>query len=100
MALATVQISGLTAPPAKLSYERGDENIKDQETEEVAFQEDAFKRILDKLTGDPDLPVVQNKDDIDIACHRVVHGGDYDKPQQIDHDTYQRLEILSDLAPL
>lgn len=98
--LATVQISGLTAPPAKLSYERGDQKIKDQDIEEVTSQEDAFKRILDKLTSDPGLSVVKNKDDIDSACHRVVHGGDYDTPQKIDHDTLERLEALSDLAPL
>lgn len=98
--LATVQIAGLTAPPATLSYERGEEKIKDQEVKDVGSQEDAFKRILEKLISDPGLSEVKNKDDIDFACHRIVHGGDFDKPQKIDRDTYDRLEALSDLAPL
>lgn len=99
-ALATVQIAGLTAPPAILSYARGDEKTKDQQVKDVGSQQDAFKRILDRLLSDQGLTEVSKKEDIDVACHRVVHGGDYDKPHTIDRDTYARLEALSDLAPL
>lgn len=99
-ALATVQIAGLTAPPATLDYERGDQKVKGQKIEGVNGQEDAFKKILEHLMNDEGLSELKNKDDIEFACHRVVHGGDYPKAQRIDRDTYHHLEELSDLAPL
>lgn len=99
-ALAAVQIAGLTAPPAQLTYDRGDEHIKNQKIEGVNSQQDAFKKILEHLTNDSGLPELKGKDDIEFACHRVVHGGDYPRPQRIDRDTYHQLEELSDLAPL
>jgi acetate kinase len=98
--LAEAQIDGLTAPPATLKYERGDEKIKGKELGEVKSQEDAFKYILDHLTNDKGLPELSKKEDIEWATHRVVHGGDYAKPQVIDSGTFHHIEELSDLAPL
>jgi acetate kinase len=98
--LAVVQIDGLTAPPATFKYERGEEKIKGKELEEITSQEDAFKYILDHLTNDDGLPEISNKDDIEWATHRVVHGGDYARPQVIDQGTFEHIEELSDLAPL
>lgn len=98
--LAEIQISGLTAPPAKLKYSRGDKNIKDQDVKEVSSQESAYEYIIKHLTEDSGLPELKHRDDIEFACHRVVHGGDYDRPTRIDRDTYHHLEKLTDLAPL
>jgi acetate kinase len=98
--LAVAQIDGLTAPPATLKYERGDEKIKGKELEETKSQEDAFKYILEHLTNDKGLPELSKKEDIQYATHRVVHGGDYAKPQVIDPGTFHHIEELSDLAPL
>jgi len=98
--LAEAQVEGLTAPPTRLKYERGDEKVKGKELDSINTQEDAFRYILDYLTKDNDLPQLNQKEDIKFTCHRVVHGGDYPKAQIIDEDTYHHIETLSDLAPL
>ncbi|KAK0511520.1 hypothetical protein JMJ35_006093 [Cladonia borealis] len=98
--LADAQISGLTAPPAKLSYQRGSENIKGQEVKDINSNEDACEYILDHLVKDNSLSEISSRDDITYACHRVVHGGDYPTAHVIDEDTYHHLEDLTDLAPL
>lgn len=98
--LAEAVIEGLTAPPAKLKYTRGNEKLKGQELEVISSQEDAFRYILDHLTKDKGLPEINNKEDIKFTCHRVVHGGDYPRSQVIDKETYHHIEELSDLAPL
>ncbi|CAO2651605.1 Nn.00g041750.m01.CDS01 [Neocucurbitaria sp. VM-36] len=98
--LAEATVEGLTAPPARLKYERGDEKIKGKELENVKSQEDGFRYILDLLTNDKGLPELEQKEDIRFTCHRVVHGGDYPRAQVIDQETYHHIEELSDLAPL
>lgn len=100
--IADTQISGLTAPPAKLTYSRGGETIHKSEDvdSQVGSQDDAFKMLLKTLVEDGELREISSKDDVAIACHRVVHGGDYSDSQVINKDTYHHLEQLSDLAPL
>jgi acetate kinase len=98
--LAEATVEGLTAPPAKLKYERGDQKIKGKELENINTQEDAFRYVLDHLTNDEGLSELNNKEDIHFTCHRVVHGGDYPNAQVIDKETYHHIEELSDLAPL
>lgn len=98
--LAEAVLEGLTAPPAKLNYTRGDEQIKGKELENIETQEDAFRYVLKHLTDDKGLSELNHKDDIQFTCHRVVHGGDYPKSQIIDRETYHHIEELSDLAPL
>lgn len=98
--LAEATVEGLTAPPAKLKYERGDEKVKGKEIDGIKSQEDGFRYILDHLTKDEGLPELNKKEDIHFTCHRVVHGGDYPKSQVIDKETYHHIEELSDLAPL
>jgi len=98
--IAEISIAGLTAPPTSLTYSRGDHKIKDEELSNITNAQDAFATILERLTKDSGLSELKNPDDIEFACHRVVHGGDYDKPTRIDLDTYHHLESLSDLAPL
>lgn len=100
--IADTQISGLTAPPAQLTYVRlGETLIKAKEvSDEVKSQDDAFNLLLNTLVDDDGLQEIRSKADISIACHRIVHGGDYDRSQIITQDTYHHLEELSDLAPL
>jgi acetate kinase len=98
--LSEASVDGLTAPPAKLKYARGDETIKGKELEGISSQKDAFEYVLDHLTKDEGLPELNNKEDIHFTCHRVVHGGDYPRSQVIDKETYHHIEELSDLAPL
>ncbi|RSM18588.1 putative acetate kinase [Fusarium ambrosium] len=100
--IAEAQISGLTAPPAQLTYKRlGEKVIKAKEVgDAVKNQEDAFDLLLDTFVEDAELKEISSKQDIAIASHRIVHGGDYDCSQIITSDTYHHLEELSDLAPL
>ncbi|RDL42097.1 putative acetate kinase [Venustampulla echinocandica] len=100
--IAEIQISGLTAPPPRLKYIRGPETIcKDKELSgEVNSQKDALERILDELINDKSFQAINKKEDINVACHRVVHGGDYDCPKIINDETYNYIQALSDLAPL
>ena len=98
--LTEAPVTGLTAQPAKLKLERGDEKIKGKELENVTSQEAGFRYILDHLTNDEGLPELNHKEDIRFTCHRVVHGGDYPRSQVIDKETYHHIKELSDLAPL
>ncbi|KAF4971153.1 hypothetical protein FZEAL_9907 [Fusarium zealandicum] len=100
--IAELQISGLTAPPAQLTYtRRGETLIKAKEVSDaVKNQEDAFDMILKTLVDDDALEEITSRQDIAIASHRIVHGGDYDRSQVITSETYHHLEELSDLAPL
>ena len=98
--LAVAQIDGLTAPPPKLKYERGDQKVKGKEVKDVKNQEDAFRFILEQLEKDDGLQELKNRDDIGFACHRVVHGGDYKGPKVVDGEAFKHIEELSELAPL
>ncbi|KAF4338864.1 acetate kinase [Fusarium beomiforme] len=100
--IAEASIGGLTAPPATLAYtRRGEQVIKAKEVaDSVKNQEDAFDLLLQTFIEDKDLQEVSSKEDIAIASHRIVHGGDYDQSQVITQDAYHHLEELSDLAPL
>lgn len=99
--IATISIAGLTAPPVALDYTRGSTSVaKGKQLDKISNAQDAFKAILEHLTSDQDLEELKHPDDIAFACHRIVHGGDYDKPTRIDRDTYHHLEALSALAPL
>lgn len=97
---AEIQISGLTAPPATLTYTRGDHEVKDQQVQNINGPEDAYQQILKTLVEDSGLTTISKPADVNFVCHRIVHGGDYDAPVRIDRDTYHHLEKLSALAPL
>ncbi|KAK1963755.1 acetate kinase [Colletotrichum sublineola] len=100
--IAETAVSGLTAPPAQVTYTRGGVEIKTKEDlkDNVSTQDDAFKVLLKLLIEDSELPQIKEKSDIALTCHRIVHGGDYPSSQIITQDTYHHLEELSDLAPL
>ncbi|PNY25730.1 acetate kinase, partial [Tolypocladium capitatum] len=100
--IADTQVSGLTAPPARLKYSRSGRSIVEDEAVDgdVRSQGDAFELLLKTLIDDAELREVGSKGDIAIACHRIVHGGDCDDSKVITKETHHRLEELSDLAPL
>lgn len=105
--IAEAQISGLTAPPTKLTYKKRnesddkDEKVHDgKEVEGIDSQAGAFKHILDLLLDSSTLPQLSRRSDIDMIAHRIVHGGEATKIEKIGPKTLERLEALSDLAPL
>ncbi|RDW86353.1 putative acetate kinase [Aspergillus mulundensis] len=98
--IATAQVSGITAPPAKLKYSVGEKEKKEELKEKVSSGQDAFKLLLDRCINDPDLKDVASPDDLAYICHRVVHGGDFEGAVVINEETYHQLEELEDLAPL
>jgi len=98
--LAEAQLSGLTAPPVRLSYRRGAHRIHDREVAAVADAPQAFAYILQQLQDDDGLPAVSSPASFSHACHRVVHGGDYAAAHELDAATYEQLQELTALAPL
>lgn len=100
--LTEIQIDGLTAPPPRLKHTRaGKDIVKGKKIDKpISSQNGAFQYMLDELINDPDFKEIGRKEDILIACHRVVHGGDFNQPQHITRHTYNQLEDLTDLAPL
>ena len=116
--VAEAQISGLTAPPPKLTYKRRgsdgadvtvrkDDSLGDSDSSSSSIsnskmgpQAAAFERILHELFEDEGLPQLGSKGDIAVVAHRIVHGGDAERPEHITTETLHKLEKLSDLAPL
>ena len=100
--LAEIEIDGLTAPPPRLQYTRAGKGVvKGLEIDKaMPSPKEAFQYMLDELINDPDFKEIKSREDIPITCHRVVHGGDFGRPQNITRSTYNQLEALTDLAPL
>lgn len=98
--IADAQVTGLTAPPAKLTYNRGSSVVSKNQEVAVKGQDNAFKLLLETFVQDDQLPELSSETDVTIACHRIVHGGDYGSAQIITSDTYHHIELLGDLAPL
>lgn len=99
-AFADAQVSGITAPPPALKYQRGPVKIKEKLEEKLSTPQDAFKYILKRCFSDPELSEVASEADLAYICHRVVHGGDYKDSVTITDETLHHLEELEDLAPL
>lgn len=99
-ALANAQVSGLTAPPQTLKYSSGSKQHKEQLKESVTSAPAAFKYLLKRLFEDPEFAEVAGPQDITYICHRIVHGGDYKGPVEINDETLGHLEGLEELAPL
>lgn len=99
--IAAVNINGLTVFSATMGYWRYGATItKDKHVQAVKNQRDAVKLLLDTLLNDADLSEIGSENDIAIACHRIVHGGNYDCARVITKDLYSSLEELASLAPL
>ncbi len=91
--------SAINQPPAHLKYTRG--SYKDSsELGQIHDHRAAFEHILEAFIADPEIPQVPNKESIQYACHRVVQGGRFEEDQLITKDTFEKINKLSDLAPL
>ncbi|OAL33091.1 acetate kinase [Fonsecaea nubica] len=97
--LGSAEISSINAPPARLKYLRG--SYKDtRELGDINDHNHAFEHILNAFLADAEIPEVSNKDDIDYTAHRVVQGGNFEENQFITKKTLNKINKLSDLAPL
>jgi acetate kinase len=99
-AIVDAQISGVTAPPPTLKYQRGSVKHKEELQEKLSTPQDAFKYLLKRCFSDPELSEVASESDLAYICHRVVHGGDYRDSVEINDESLHHLEELEDLAPL
>lgn len=71
---------------------------KNKEVTDIPNHEVAVKILLDKLTS---LGIIQSLDEIEGIGHRVVHGGEeFSDSVLITEDVLQKIEELSELAPL
>ncbi|SRR5258705_6875233 len=89
----TSSVSSISSPPAKFSFGN---DITNETVDSIQNHASAFEYFLEKL---------QLKGSIDSTriryiCHRIVHGGDYTQPVEINRASYHHIEQLSDLAPL
>jgi acetate kinase len=102
--LISSSISGLTSPPAVFTYQHhstsSSTDVNKATLKDVTTQEDAFKHFLLHMSSDSSLTALQSGTDIDLVCHRIVHGGDFDKAMVLSKVTIQEIEALSELAPL
>ena len=92
-------VSSITAPPAQFSFQLSsteNPSAKDEPCEAITDHASAFAHFLQSLHSHASIQA----DRIVYICHRVVHGGDYNKPVLITQESYPHLEKLSDLAPL
>lgn len=99
-AIVDAQVSGITAPPPTLKYQRGTVRHKEELQEKLNTPQDAFKYLLSRCFNDPELSEVAGDEDLSLICHRVVHGGDYRDAVEINDETYSHLEEIEGLAPL
>jgi acetate kinase len=102
--LISSSISNLTSPPAVFSYKHlsssSTADVSKRKLEDATTQEDALMRFLEHISSDSSLGELKSSGDIDLVCHRIVHGGDFDKAMVLSKETIQELEDLTDLAPL
>lgn len=94
--LCTWSVSEIGSENVRVKYS-GRANI-DSEPDRINSHVHAFERFLEVLDSDDDNQWKSRQ--ISHICHRVVHGGSYTNPVQIDKSTLDRLTALSDLAPL
>jgi acetate kinase len=97
----TSSLDGLTSSPATFSFSfadpsRSSQSVKKEEVQDVDDHASAFAHFLHRLEKDGGI----RKDSIKNVCHRVVHGGDYDRPVVVSKEAYHHIEALTDLAPL
>ncbi|KIX09309.1 acetate kinase [Rhinocladiella mackenziei CBS 650.93] len=98
--LGSAEVSSLNAPPAKLKYSRGSYKAT-SELSEVHDHKDAFQSVLHSFLSDTEIPELSAKEDIHYATHRVVQGGEeFNELTLITRETFEKINKLSDLAPL
>ncbi|KAF4613552.1 hypothetical protein D9613_007621 [Agrocybe pediades] len=99
--LLTSSISSISAPPAKFSFhvlsnDHSQSDVKDEPVDRITDHSSAFSHFIETLEHQASI----DRKRIAYICHRVVHGGDYSDPVQINEESYHHIEKLSDLAPL
>lgn len=71
---------------------------KNKEVTDIPNHDVAVKILLDKLTS---LGIIQSLDEIEGIGHRVVHGGEeFNDSVLITEEVLNKIEVLSELAPL
>ncbi|KAJ6787428.1 hypothetical protein PWT90_03268 [Aphanocladium album] len=100
--IAHAEVSALGGgESSRLQYSKNGEFVKDEKAGKAGESHDAaFREMVDLLVEDSEVRQVQERNDIGLVCHRIVHGGDFEDCQTITEETYQQLEELVDLAPL
>lgn len=99
--LAWAQVAGISTPPCIFKHSQGLNKEKKEEIQgRISSPQEAFKYLLHHFLNDPDLQGVASKDDFAYICHRVVHGGDFEKEAVLTAGAYNYLQALKDLAPL
>jgi len=103
--LVSSSISGLTSPPATFSYAHisspdSPSNVQKQELKDATTQDAALRHFLRHMAADGSLKEFESGCDIDLVCHRIVHGGDFDRAMVLSNETIQEIEDLAELAPL
>ncbi|RDB26332.1 putative acetate kinase [Hypsizygus marmoreus] len=91
--ILTSSISNISAPPATFAFNGTSEPVSETDITDHAS---AFAYFLSRLDGKDG----ENRTEIRHICHRVVHGGDFTTRVVIDDNSYNRIQSLSDLAPL
>lgn len=102
--LVTSSLSNIGTHNAKFSYSLATSFHQKRYSDLSASVNDhstAFEHFLQTLFADQDIiDSGYGRHNITHVCHRVVHGGDFTDPVIVEKHTYERLEALSDLAPL
>lgn len=89
----TSSFSSISSPPAKFSF---GSDITNETVDSIQNHASAFEYFLEKLQLKGSIDSTRIK----YICHRIVHGGDYTQPVEINQESYHHIEQLSDLAPL
>jgi acetate kinase len=95
--LVSINVSGLNSDDVEFKYDPSPENRLDAAN--VSTHEEAFAHMVKQLRADASAFGLGDLSDFVIA-HRVVHGGDFEKPVEINDGTYHYLHQLNTLAPL
>jgi acetate kinase len=104
--LATSSISDIGTSNSKFSYSLATSPLPKRHldpptSESVSDHTAAFKYFLGVLTSDQEfLKSGHGQDSITHVCHRIVHGGQFVDSVIMEQSAYERLQALSDLAPL
>ena len=102
--LATSSVSNIGTSHAQLSYSLTRSLYPERQSvlpSSVNNHTAAFEFFLQTLFSDQEFTnLAYERHNITHVCHRVVHGGDFSDSVIVETNTYERLQELSDLAPL
>ncbi len=97
--LAKGRVTRIGNENSTLKYE-SEKQDKFKKTIDISNHSDGLQVIKEYLLSDKK-GVIKNIDDIDAIGHRVVHGGEaFSRPTLIDAKVENKIDELSDLAPL